>query len=193
MSRARTFAPLACAGLLIGLAATGCRPTARAAGAANTDTTAVKTDTLTDAAIAGIVITDNTTDSSGGAFAAHRAHNAAVRTFAQRMVHDHGAANAAATALVHRMHMSVEDSKDAQDAREHSQHTMNDLASDSGRTFDRHYIDAEVKSHQDDLDNLDKKLIPHAQNNDLKQLLMRQRATVNSHLQQAKEIQGQLR
>lgn len=191
MIRTRHIAPLGCAALLIAVAA-GCRGSAHAAGAIKSDSAAAKSDSLTDAAIAGIVITDNTNDSTGGAFAAGRAHAAAVRQFAQRMVRDHGAANAQATAMVHRLHMSVEDSKDAQDERSHAQDNLNDLANERGTSFDRKYIDAEVKSHQDDLDKLDHKLIPAATNADLKQLLQQQRATVNSHLQQAKQIQAQL-
>jgi len=193
MIRARHLVPLGCAGLFLAAAAAGCRPSARAGGAMDGDSNAVAThDSLTDAAIAGIVITDNTEDSTGGAFASARAHNAAVREFAQRMVHDHGAANVQATAMVRRLHMSVEDSKDAQDARAHAQSHLNDLARESPRTFDRRYIDAEVKGHQDDLDALDHKLIPAAKNAELTQLLNQQRATVNSHLQQAKQIQSQL-
>ncbi len=191
MIRARHFAPLGCAALLIAAFA-GCRRSAQASGAMKNDTSAANSDSLTDAAIAGIVITDNSNDSTGGAFAAGRAHAAAVRQFAQRMVRDHGAANAQATAMVHRLHMSVEDSKDAQDERSHAQDNLNDLARNNGSAFDRKYIDAEVKGHQEDLDKLDHKLIPAAKNAELKQLLLQQRATVNSHLQQAKQIQSQL-
>src|SRR5579872_2833433 len=67
MIRARHFAPLGCAALLIAAFA-GCRRSAQASGAMKNDTSAANSDSLTDAAIAGIVITDNSNDSTGGAF-----------------------------------------------------------------------------------------------------------------------------
>jgi putative membrane protein len=53
-------------------------------------------------------------------------------------------------------------------------------------------MDAQVDEHQKVLATLDDKLIPQAQNADLKSLLEKVRAKVASHLKMAQDVQASL-
>jgi putative membrane protein len=198
------LALLGCATLAI--TAVACRPSARA-DRAHADSTGVygdtdranarnghHTDSLTDGDIAAIVSTANTIDSAGGAFAATRAHNGIVRSFAQRMVRDHGAANRQVAPLLRQLNPNATplENDDIRHMRNDAEHEKTRLASDSGNAFDKAYIDHEVDEHQHILDKLDHDLIPHAQNARLKTLLTATRAVISTHLTDAKRIQDQL-
>jgi putative membrane protein len=70
--------------------------------------------------------------------------------------------------------------------------TMSELKSTAPKDFDREYMDAQVDAHQKVLSALDEKLIPSARDPELKTLLNEMRTTVESHLKDAKKIQGSL-
>jgi putative membrane protein len=197
---------LGSAGLAVCLAGSACRPSARAerspddasysdTGHTRMDRNRHHTDSLTDGDIAAIVSTANTLDSAGGAFALTRAQSASVRTFAQRMVRDHGAGNRQVAPLLRDLNPNTTplENDDMRHMRNDAEHEKTSLAHDSGATFDKAYIDHEVDEHQHLLDKLDHDLIPHAQNARLKTLLASTRATVNTHLTEAKRIQDLLK
>ena len=62
-----------------------------------------------------------------------------------------------------------------------------------GADFDRAYVDNEVTYHQTVLDALDKTLIPSANNDELKALLVKVRPAFVAHLDHAKHLQSTLR
>jgi putative membrane protein len=185
----------------------GCRP--NRAGAANrdgdvaTDTMAAR-DTMagnhngdwSDSKIMRVVMTANSIDSAGGAFAAGMATSPAVKEFAQTMVRDHGAANKQGKTVMQRaqvadsMHVGGDDPAAKMQQRAIDQ--QGELRKLSGVEFDKAYIDGEVKMHQDVLDALDDELIPHAQNAAVKGYLEQIRPAVASHLERAKMLQDQL-
>ena len=194
---------LGCAALAAGLAASACRPSARADRADSAsvyhDTTraadrGMKHDSLTDGDIAAIVSTANTLDSASGALAATRAHDPQVRAFAQRMVREHGSANHQVRPLLNQLNPNATplENDDIRSMRNDAEHARADLARDSGQAFDKSYIDHEVDDHQHLIDKLDHDLIPHAQNARLKALLTQTRSTVNAHLTTAKQLQDRL-
>jgi putative membrane protein len=63
-----------------------------------------------------------------------------------------------------------------------AQETLASPKTTTGSDFDRAYIDAQVKAHQEVLDALDNKLIPNAQDASLKANLQQVRPTVAQHL-----------
>ena len=58
--------------------------------------------------------------------------------------------------------------------------------------FDKAYVDHEVAYHQAVLDAIDKVLIPSAQNAELKDLIVKVRPAIATHLEHAKHAQADL-
>ena len=61
-----------------------------------------------------------------------------------------------------------------------------------GAQFDKAYVDHEVAYHQQVLDAIDKVLVPNAQNAELKDLIVKVRPAIATHLKHAKHIQASL-
>jgi putative membrane protein len=66
------------------------------------------------------------------------------------------------------------------------------IAKLSGAAFDKAYLDNEIAYHQAVLDMLDQKLVPAAQNAELKDLLTSVRPAFVAHLDHAKETRAAL-
>lgn len=170
------------------------QPSVSAVPADATNAVAADPGTPTDAQIASLVITVNTADSAGGALASTRATNMQVREYARMMVQDHGAANVRIDELLRRLNIQPDSAlEDIRNLRRNNEEEARDLASKTGAEFDRAYIDNEVELHQRALETLDAKLIPGADNAELKTLLQETRQTVTRHLERAREIQTSLR
>ncbi len=144
---------------------------------------------ITDAQIAMIAMTVNSADSAGGALAQTKGESADVKALGKRIMTDHTALNARATALATAAGMSPEDNDDSRAMRTDAESQIATLQGLSGKDFDKAYMDHVVSHHQQVLDALDQKLIPNAQNAELKQLLTDARAGVEGHLGSAKAIQ----
>ena len=192
---------LLCAGAALALATLGCGRRDQAGAYRDTTTSAAgrapeanrdNDSALTDVAIASKVMAANSADSAAGALAATKATNAAVRSFGQQMVRDHGQINQRAKALATRLNVTPVDNEDIREMREDAEEKRRDLQGKSGAEFDREYMDYEVEAHENVLRELDR-AIPAADNADLRQLLTQGRATVQSHLDQARQIRGTLR
>jgi putative membrane protein len=192
-----------CAGAALALATLGCGAP-RDRTAAN-DTTANDTTTtasgrapardndsaMTDVDIAAVVLAANSSDSANGALAVTRTRNAAVREFAQRLVRDHGQANQRAKALATRLNVTPVETEKVRDMNRDAADKRRELQEKSAEEFDRAFLDHEVDAHQNTLETLDR-LIPAADNADLRQLLTQARTTVQSHLDQARQLQQTL-
>jgi putative membrane protein len=182
--------------LAMAVAATGCAKDNADDTAASTDSTAVAPapapTAITDPQIAMIVVVANSGDSAAGELAKTKGTNAEVKEFGQRMVTDHGAVNAEATALVTKLNVTPEESDASRSMAADGQANMTNLQGQSGAAFDKAYIDHEVMMHQQVLDALDQQLIPGAQNAELKALLEKVRPAIASHLESAKAIQTKL-
>jgi putative membrane protein len=113
----------------------------------------------------------------------------AVRDFAQMMKTDHGKnltdttklGGAASTAP------AVKTLKDKGDA------DLRALDAQSGKAYEKAYIDAMVKGHTDALAMIDNTLLPAATDPNIRQHFTTTRAAVARHLEKAKEIQGTLK
>lgn len=150
-------------------------------------------DEPSDGQIVQLLITVNVADSMGGASASTRASNAQVREYARMMVQDHSAANRRLTELARRLNINPDSAfADIRALREDTDEVSRDLASKTGAEFDRAYIESEVNLHRRVLEALDQKLIPQADNAELKTLLQETRQTVQRHLDRAMDIQRTL-
>jgi putative membrane protein len=169
----------------------GGQPAEQGTAAGETATgAAAKNATLSDAQILGVVKVANDGEVAAGNLAVRKAAAPEVREFAKDMVKDHTEASkkvdqtAAATPLSN----SDLSSKLVKDANSQIQA----LNAQSGKEFDRAYIEGQVKMHQGLLDSIQSNLLPHAQSAQVRQLLEQMRDKVSEHLQQAQQIQHQL-
>jgi putative membrane protein len=178
---------------LVTLALGACAPDDADTDEALTDTTALAptppaASQLTEGQALHVVMTANTADSAGGEMAKTMARQPAVQDFAQRMIQDHGTANAQARQLG----ITAEDNPMSQQLQQSHQQASQQLHSLAGDAYDRAYIDHEVQMHQTLLDHLDQHVLPAAPNPQLQQYLQQLRTSVQSHLAQARQIQAQL-
>lgn len=148
---------------------------------------------LSDPQIAQIALSANSGDSARGVIAQQKATDAQVKAFGKMMVTDHSALNKQATALAKKLNVTPEQSPADADLVSKVTSMNGELQGKTGKDFDKTYIDQEVQIHQLVLDDLDKNLIPAAQNAELKQLLQTARAGVQAHLQKAQQLQGNLK
>jgi putative membrane protein len=146
----------------------------------------------TDPQIAAIVVTANQVDIDAGKLAESKTRSKEVKAFAQRMVTDHSGVNKAATDLVHKLGVTPEPNSTSQSLKQGGDANLANLKTLKGMAFDRAYIDHEVAYHESVLDALDKTLIPSAQNEELKALLVKVRPAFVAHLEHAKHLQAEL-
>ena len=185
-----------CTSLVIGLTIAACEsrkeppPADSAAEAPAAEVS--KAPAVTDPQIAHIVVTANSIDSAMGDLAKAKARSAAVKSFAQTMITDHGAVNQQAVKLAQRLKVTPEANDVSRQLQQGADEARTGLESKSGAEFDRAYIEREAQYHQAVLDALDKALIPGAQNAELKSLLTSVRPAVAAHLERARGIQSKL-
>ncbi|MFT4069228.1 DUF4142 domain-containing protein [Paraburkholderia sp.] len=146
----------------------------------------------TDPQIAAIVVTANQVDIDAGELAQSKTHSKDVKAFAQRMIADHGGVNKAAGDLVRKLGVTPEDNATSRGLRQSGDDNLAHLKTLAGTAFDRTYIDHEVAYHESVLDALDKTLIPGAQSDQLKALLVKVRPAFVAHLEHAKHLQAEL-
>ncbi len=166
---------------------------AESAGQPSAAPGATASSTLADPQIAQIALSANSGDSARGKIAEQKATNAQVKAFAREMVTDHSGLNKKAVALAKKLNVTPQQSAADSDLVSKVTSMNNDLQGKTGKDFDKTYMDQEVQIHQLVLDDLDKNLIPAAQNAELKQLLQTARGVVQGHLQKAQQIQGTLK
>ena len=163
-----------------------------AAPPAPVETPQPATTTLTDPEIVMIVMTANSVDSANGEMARQRAENPQVRQFGERMVADHSRLNQQAARLAQQLNVTPQESDVSRQLQQTGQQTRDQLGQLSGADFDRTYMQGEISLHQNVLDMIDTTLLPNAQNPELRSLLEEARPIIQSHLEQARQIQGQL-
>ena len=153
---------------------------------------AATAQTVTDPQIASIVVTANQVDIDAGKLAASAAKSPDVKKFAQLMVTDHSSVNQQAVALVTRLKVTPEDNDTSRSLKAGGEKNVATLKALKGAAFDKAYVDHEVAYHQAVLDAVDKTLIPNAQNEELKALLVKVRPAFVAHLEHAKHIAAAL-
>ena len=149
--------------------------------------------TLNDAQIAAIVLAANDIDVENGKFAKKHTKDTQVKEFANRMVTDHKGANNQVKHLAKQLKIKPQETDTSKGLKKTADQTRDRMKKLKGAEFDRAYIDNEVTFHQEVMDTIDKQLLPNAQAPELKTLIGNIRSTVESHLQQAKQIQSSLK
>jgi predicted outer membrane protein len=108
-----------------------------------------------------------------------------VLEFAELMETEHGTNQEKTQALG-----PAQDGPDIAAQKQKGKAELDALAAKSGDEYEKAYIDAMVKGHQEALTAIDEKMIPRATRDDVKQHLTETRRHVEMHLTRAKEIAG---
>lgn len=161
-------------------------------GGATASPTMMGSETLSDAQIAKITETVDTGEVEQARLAQKKAKNQKVKKYAQHMISTHTQSKNKNARVLKKAQLEPEDSATAQNLDQRTTETMTRLEMADQTDFDRRYIDAQVEQHQTVVNLLDQKLIPSAQNPELKKRLEEARAMVEEHLKQAREIQQAL-
>ena len=145
---------------------------------------------MSDGQIVQQVTLSNSAEIASSQLAADKATNADVKQFAQRMVDEHQAAQGQVDSLAVRLGIAAQDQApdSAAQALEQRRAALQGM---SGADFDREYMAMQVEMHQATLDLLNRS-VAATQNADLKSTLQTMIPAVQSHLDQARQIQGQL-
>ncbi len=144
---------------------------------------------LTDAEIASIAVTANQIDVDYAAIANDKSQDEDVLRFAKTMNDDHTSVIAQATALCERLGVTPQDNDITQSLLDGAKKTKSDLEAKSGQDFNKAYIDNEVAYHKAVINTVEERLIPDANNQELKDLLMSVLPVLKSHLEHAETLQ----
>jgi putative membrane protein len=143
---------------------------------------------LTDPEVAHVAVTANTIDIELAQLAQTRMTNPAVKQFAATMIADHSAVNAKAGALAKKLNVTPKDNAVSQSLLSGAATARAALEKQTGKAFEKGYVEREVAYHQAVLDAIDKLLIPTTENAELKQLLTEVRPAIAAHLEHAKRL-----
>ncbi len=147
---------------------------------------------LDDGQIAMIASDVDRAEIAAGKLAISHAKSARVRQFAQHMVSAHTVVEQKLTATMKAENMTPSDSTIGTKLMSDSQAEAQSLAGQSGSDFDRSYIAAQLKAHQDVLELMDGTLLPNVKDAKLKAALESARAKVVEHIAMAKDVQASL-
>jgi len=147
---------------------------------------------LSEAQIAMVTELANSSEIEQGKLAQNKAKAASVKKFAAMMVKHHGEAKAEQAKLFKQLNLTPTQSQRATALQQDSEKALNSLRAAPTTSFDTRYIDSQVEAHQKVLDALDNELLPAATDKQLIDGLNKMKATVQSHLQEAKTIQAEL-
>lgn len=147
---------------------------------------------LTDAEIVAVTSTANNGEIEMAELAKKTATNADVKNFAAMMITQHRDMENKGKALATKAKITPADNDASTALKTDVQSTITTLKTQKGKDFDKAYMEAQVKAHKDVLSLFDNKLLPNAQNGELKTLLTDARGHVATHLAKAEEISGKL-
>jgi putative membrane protein len=118
-----------------------------------------------------------------GQLAEEKAQSEEVKKFGRRMVEDHTKANEELKQIAQRENINLPTAESRKDSQEYES-----LSKLSGEAFDRAYAQEMVKDHQKDVSEF-KQMATSAQNPALKQFAQQTLPTLESHLQEARQME----
>jgi len=113
-------------------------------------------------------------------------------SFAQMMISEHSAADGQTLALVTAKQLAPERSEVSDALEADTATVISELSKTPSAGFDKAYMDSQVSMHQQVLSLIDTRLLPDADDADLKALLTTLRASVATHLSNAQTISASL-
>jgi putative membrane protein len=148
---------------------------------------------LTDGEIVAIAKAAHDGEIEHAKLAKTRAKHKKVKAFAAMLAKEHAEANKREGALIKRVEITLLDNEASRKLAEDAKVRTETLTSaGKGAEFDRAYMETQVQMHTTLLDMLTNRMLPAAQNPELKAEVEAMRAAVEAHLTEAKEIQAEL-
>lgn len=148
--------------------------------------------TLSDNEVFGVVITANEGEVEMAEVAAKKATHDEVKQFAGMMKAHHSAATTKAKTMGTKAKLSTADNEVSGYLKASTDETLKELRERDAGSFDKAYMDSQVKAHRDVLQAIDNRLMPAATNGELKSTLTEMRRVVSEHLTKAESIQKKL-
>ena len=126
-----------------------------------------------------------------GEMAAKKATNPQVKQMAQKIVKEHTANRQQGRALAKKLGTTPSGGElaSAADARGGE---MDDLNNKTGKEFDQAWVDFQIDAHQKTLGDLQNKLLPAAQNAELKAMIQKTIPKVQEHLTSLEQLKTQV-
>ena len=196
--RTSMLAALACAAL-VALPMAGCASdnatSTQAAGtsaqAAGTTARSTSQADLSDGEILGVVKMANEAEVMTSQVAVQKAMAPEVRDFAQQMIDSHSEADQKVDQTAAAEEPPSESVLAATIADE-AKARIETLYAQTGPEFDRAYVEAQLKMHQEVLDTIENELLPDTENPEVRQLLETLREDVKQHLAKTEQLQQEL-
>ena len=147
---------------------------------------------LTDGEIVQVASTANNGEIDMATLATKNAMSADVKGFAAMMIAQHREMETKGKALAAKAKITPADNDASTSLKTDVASVLTSLKTQKGKDFDKAYMDSQVKAHRGVLNLLDNRMLPNAQNGELKTHLTDARTHVAAHLAKAEEIQGKL-
>lgn len=144
--------------------------------------------TLTDNEIAGVTAAIHEGEISHARIAQERAQTEPVRSFAARMIEEHSSAMRDLEGLGATASIIPEPSALREQLTSQALAMEQDLVARDPSEFDRAYMDAQVRLHQQALEVADQQLMPSARSQQLRAYLQRVRPIIADHLEMARQM-----
>ena len=156
------------------------------------ETKALNDIAQSDAEIIGIVQAMNQAEIDAGNLADAASSNSDVKAFGHRVAKEHSKAYVSFKDWAARQNIMLQNSSLSDKVKADEEKHLESLDRQQGILFDLDYASHEVEFHQKMLDLWDEKLIPKAQDEELKRLLTEMRAVIAQHLEDAKKLKSSL-
>ncbi|HTQ04144.1 MAG TPA: DUF4142 domain-containing protein [Polyangiaceae bacterium] len=143
---------------------------------------------LSDGQIAAIVRAANIAEIDEGKIAALKAHDPAVKHFAEMMIAQHGQAVRDVDDLDTQLNLRPTESQLMTELRVNATSVENELGKNDGASFDKQYMRSQIDAHRQVLDTIDGQLMPAVRSEELREMLVNLRPRVADHLQMAQTI-----
>jgi putative membrane protein len=121
-----------------------------------------------------------------------RSRDGRVQKLAAMMIRDHTEAENKGEALARKEALTPQPSPTSESLESDANGAMRSLKTETGTTFDKSYVDAQVRQHQAELDVLSDQLIPASTNPELTAYLHDVKASVSMHLEHARALRREL-
>ena len=180
------------AAVLCTLLTVGCagEPAAeQSADGAETTPGALPAGDLDDAQILAVVRTVNSGEVAAAELATERAASGETREFAQHVMAEHSKSNEQVATLA--AAIPPRDNPLSMSLREQAAADLAKLEQHQGEEFDRAFVEAQARMHEQVLSTIDGQLLPAASDQQLRMLLQSTRDQIAGHLEHAQQLRGE--
>jgi putative membrane protein len=184
----KTLAFLAVLSLSLAACSSNSKKNAEAPAPNTQTTTLTTTQSLTDAQIAEVMATANRGEIQAAEIAKKNAKDKAVKDFANMMITEHRKNDREGKQIAQKAGIKPAKNELATTLETDVKTKTTALKKLKGTAFDSAYISQQVAIHEGLLQELDSKLIPSAQNAEMKAFLEKTKTHVQTHLDRAREI-----